>query len=377
MNISMFTSWQVRCGIANYSSSLVDALLQLDDTHVDIVPFDRQAHPRSDFQRWGRLMNAGDVAHIQHEYAFFGYLLPWKNHFHTFTSQIKKPLVITRHVTFDGPLLAQGSGLRHWLWKAKWSLYNARLNPYATYLNKGIFDTAQQVIVLSGRLKDHLLARGIREDKVHIVPPGVPAVQPALRDDTLRKAWGWLDKRIVCQFGFVAPAKGHPVALEALAQLPEDYVYLIAGGPRIQAHQTYANDIFRRAESLGLSHRIRMIGFMDEMDIARTIASSDLLVFPNTHADFSYSLITAIAYSSAPIIASNLYSHREVAEDCSGIALFNTGNANQLAQEIIRLCKDAATREYMLAGLRDYAQRHTWARVAEQTRAIYQLAMCP
>ncbi len=74
----MFTSWQVRCGIANYASLLVDALNKLDDTQVTVVPFDRQAHPRSDYEAWGRQLNAADVAHIQHEYTFFGYLAPWK-----------------------------------------------------------------------------------------------------------------------------------------------------------------------------------------------------------------------------------------------------------------------------------------------------------
>ena len=109
MKISLFTSWQVRCGIADYAAHLVEALQQLPDTQVAIVPFDRQTHPRADYVRWGQEMNAGEVAHIQHEYSFFGYRLPWRNQFGPFVAQIRKPLVITRHVTFDGPLMLPGT----------------------------------------------------------------------------------------------------------------------------------------------------------------------------------------------------------------------------------------------------------------------------
>lgn len=375
MNISMFTSWQVRCGIADYTKMLVNALQQLDNMQVAVVPFDRQPHPRSDFRAWGRQMNTGDVAHVQHEYAFFGYLLPWKNHFSTFVSEIQKPLVITRHVSLDGRLMVQGSGLRHTIWQAKWAFYSTRLNPYATVLNKKTFDVAQQIIVLTGRLKEQLLARGIDESKVHVIPPGVPDVPHATRDEALRASWGWQDKRIICHFGFVAPAKGHLIALDALAQLPDDYVYLIAGGSRIGAHDAYVEQIHQRVHMLGLSQRVRMTGYLLTEEIAPMLAASDVLIFPNTHADFSYSLVTAIACGSAPIVAADVYSHREVAGECAGVALFNAGDATHLAREIQRVCNDDDMRARMLEGMRNYTQHHTWARVAEHTRAVYELAL--
>jgi glycosyltransferase involved in cell wall biosynthesis len=377
MNISMFTPWQVRCGIADYTAHLIGALDQLDDTRVSVVPFDRQAHPREDYVRWGQQMNAGDVAHIQHEFSFFSYLLPWRNHFGAFAAQIHKPLVITQHVTFDGPLQVPGKGAGHAAWRAKWWLYNTGLGPYARRLNKETFDIAGEIIVLSARLKEHLLARGIAPGKVHVIPAGVPNVTKVAQDEALRASWGWHASRktIVCQFGFVAPAKGHMLALEALARLPEHYVLLIAGGPRLESQRGYLDELIERVAQLGLQQRVKITGYLSESDVPRHIAASDVLIFPNTHADFSYSVVTALAYQAAPVIASDLYSHREIAGYCPGLALFRAGDAADLAQQIEFMSTDASARNAAFEGMTRYTHAYSWLEMARRTREVYSLAL--
>lgn len=373
----MFSSWQVRCGIADYTAHLVDALNRLGDIRVSVVPFDRQPHPRSDYRRWGERMNDGDVAHVQHEYSFFGYLTPWHNHFDAFVKRIVRPLVITRHVSFDGPLTVPGRGMRHALWQVKWSLYNRWLGPYARYLNREIFDVARQIIVLSARLKDHLIARGIAATKIHVIPPGLPEVSPASRDEAqaLRAAWGWQDKRIVCQFGYIAPAKGHALALEALARLPEDAVLVIAGGARLDAHRPFVEALQQRITQAGLQSRVRIAGYLSAHDVARHLAASDVLIYPNTHADFSYSLLSGLAHRAAPAIASDIYAHREVAAECGGVALFRSGDAQHLAGEIERVTRDSALRRSMLEDIERYAQTHSWLHIAQRTAEVYRRAM--
>ncbi len=129
LNVRMFTSWQVRCGIASYAADLVGGAAQPARHEVEVVAYDRQRHPRSDYVAWGEAMNGGDVAHVQHEYSFFGYLVPWQNQYEAFITRIRRPLVITRHVTFDGPLTVPGSGVKHAIRRAKWAAYNRWLGP--------------------------------------------------------------------------------------------------------------------------------------------------------------------------------------------------------------------------------------------------------
>lgn len=371
MNVSMFTSWQVRCGIASYAADLVAALDSLPKTAVQVVPYDRQVHPRRDYVAWGEAMNDGDVAHIQHEYSFFGYLLPWRNQYGAFVDGIRKPLVITRHVTFDGPLNLPGRSWMHGIRRAKWAAYNRWLGPYARYLNKDIFDRADQVIVLSGRLKEHLVARGVEGDKIHIIPAGVPLAPPATGGEVLRVAWGWQDKRVLGVFGYITPAKGHNLAVAALAELPDDVVLLVAGGLRRTGDQGVLDSLQREIAAAGLGERVRITGYVDESAVPAHIAACDLLLYPATHADSSYSLVTGLAYAVAPVVASDVYGHREVAERGAGITLFASGDAAALAAAAAELLASPEQRAAALAEQRIYAQVYSWPAIAAQTREVY------
>jgi glycosyltransferase involved in cell wall biosynthesis len=371
MKVTMFTSWQVRCGIANYTADLVQALNDLDDTTVQVAPYDRRPHPRADYRRWGEAMNAGDVAHIQHEYSFFGYLTPWGNHFGALVAPIRRPLVITRHVTFDGPLTIPGRGVLHMVRRIKWSLYNRWLGPYATYLNRDTFAVADQIIVLSARLKAHLVDRGLDAGRIHVIPAGAPAVPQAAGGAELRASWGWGGERVLGIFGYITPAKGHTLAVEALAHLPEDVVLLVAGGVRRRQDQATLAALERQIASLGLQDRVRITGYLEEEQTPAHIDACDLLLYPATHADSSYSLITGIAYRHAAIVASDVFGHREVAERKAGIELFPSGDARALAQTVAALLDSPRRRAELMAEAASYVQRYVWPAVARQTRNVY------
>ena len=377
MKIEMFTSWQVRCGIADYATELVAGLRALPLTDVDIVPFDREIHPQSDYIRWGYDLNRGDVAHIQHEYSFFGYLTPWSNQFRSLVSRITQPIVITRHVSFDGPLSVPGVGLKHTIRQIKWAMYNRWLGPYARVLNKDTFDIANQIIVLSGRLKDHLTSRGIDAGKIHVIPAGAPVVPPATGGAVIRDRHGWAGKRVIGQFGYIAPAKGHRIMLEALARLPEDYVLLIAGGPRIEAHRTYQNEIEAQISAMGIGNRVRITGFLPTAEVARHIDACDVLVYPYTHADFSYSVATGLAYNHAPVVASDVYVHREIATYCPGLTLFRSGDPAALVTALRQAAMNNQVRNQAFNGMARYIREYTWAAMAEKTRDVYVAATRP
>lgn len=375
MHISMFTSWQVHCGIASYASHLRDALNTLDDTRVSIVPYDRQVHPRADYVRWGQSLNHGEIAHIQHEYAFFGYLLPWQNHFRSLTRQIDKPIVITKHVSFDGPLNIPGHNPAHLIKQIKWAMYNRWLGPYASYLNKGTFEIAQQIIVLSARLKDQLIRRGLKPDRIHVIPAGVPQFPTVSGGDQLRADWSWHTKKIIGLFGYITPAKGHLIALDSLAHLPEDYVLLIAGGLRRGADRSALDAIEQKIDQLRLQPRVRITGYLEEADIAKHIQACQVLIYPYTHVDSSYSVVTGLAYQSVPIIASDVYAHRELASQGAGLALFRSGEPIELAKSIEAIVNDRDRQAQMLAADKRYAYDHSWSAIAQQTREVYRQAI--
>lgn len=375
MKITMFSSWQVRCGIATYTADLAGSLASLPETDVEIVPYDRKPHPRADYKVWGGAMNAGDVAHIQHEYSFFGYRTPWTNHYGAFVNQIRRPLVITRHVTFDGPLTVHGSGPVHMMRRAKWSLYNRWLGPYATYLNRDIYAIADQIIVLSARLKVHLVERGLDAAVIHVIPAGVPKVPSPAGGEQLRIEWSWAEKRVMGMFGYITPAKGHSLALEALARLPENVVLLIAGGIRRDQDRLVLASLDRQIIELGLQNRVRITGYLPDEHVPAHIDACDLLLYPATHADSSYSLATGIAYQHAPLIASDVFGHREVAERSAGIVLFRSGDVHSMTATIRQLLDNPEQRNELVEEMTRYSLRYGWPAIAAQTRAVYSEAI--
>jgi glycosyltransferase involved in cell wall biosynthesis len=165
-------------------------------------------------------------------------------------------------------------------------------------------------------------------------------------------------------FGYITPAKGHPLMLDALARLPERYVLLIAGGLRREADRTVLTGLQQRIQQLKLHHRVRITGYLAEADVPRHIHACTALIYPATHVDSSYSLITGLAYQHAPLIASDVFGHREVAERQAGIALFRSGDAADLAR-VIQLSLPMPTAG-LRAGTLRYA-RYAWQNIAQQT----------
>jgi glycosyltransferase involved in cell wall biosynthesis len=381
MKICIFSSWNIRCGIFNYTSHVKEALESLQPpVEVQIVPFDRKPHSREEYMQWGRQMNAGDVAHIQFDYSFFRYLLPWQNTFPAFVSQIQKPLIITRHVSFDGKLNLTSKNARALVHQAKWKLYQTKANPYATYLNKTLFDVADQLIVLSTHVRDQLLARGYPADKINVLPPGVPPVKMAPPEavHAARARWdaeGWAGKTVLGNFGYVGVTKGLPIIAQALVQLPENVVLLIGGGVREPEHQPALDAFMDEVRRLRLEPRVKVTGYLDDDALAAQGSAVDLHVYAHTRAEFSYTVTTAMALKAAPIIASDIAAHAELARNGAGIRLFRNKDPNDLARVIRETLADAAGSRAMLQQFDAYIQNHTWKRIAQRTLGVYLKAM--
>jgi len=225
--------------------------------------------------------------------------------------------------------------------------------------------------VLSARLKTHLVERGLDASRIHVIPAGVPKVDAPAGGDVLRATWQWTGKRIVGMFGYITLAKGHSLAVDALAQLPEDVALLVAGGVRRNEDRSVLVALERQIARLGLQNRVRITGYLQDEDLPRHIDACDLLLFPATHADSSYSLVTGIAYQHAPLVASDIFGHQEVAKRGAGVELFRSGNATALATTVLRLLDNPDRRANLIAETSRYAQRYGWPAIAAQTRKIY------
>jgi len=132
---------------------------------------------------------------------------------------------------------------------------------------------ADAIVVLAEGVRDHLVAKGIDADRIHVVPNGADPVESTADRPATRARLGWADDEVVAVYaGAHGPANGLDLLLDAAAGLghegPALRVVLVGDGaekPRLQA----------RVEHEGLD-RVQMLDPVPKQDVATLLAAADV-----------------------------------------------------------------------------------------------------
>jgi glycosyltransferase involved in cell wall biosynthesis len=215
------------------------------------------------------------------------------------------------------------------------------------------------VIANSAATAEAFRAAGGREDKVVVIPTGVDPgplrSQGGENTAELRRALGIPDaaRMVVGLFGRIAPWKGQHVAIEAIAQL-EGTVLLIVGAP-LFGETAYAHELERLIERLGLSHRVKLLGFRE--DVPRLMRVADVVVHTSLAPEpFGRVLVEAMLVER-PVIAADAGGAREIVQEETTGLLVPPGRSDRLAEALQRLLADPALREAMGRCGRERAER--------------------
>lgn len=345
MRVTLLTSWNERCGIAAYARGLVAALEQRVAVEVVPVRFDRPA--AAQWEGWAAALAAGDLAHLQHAYAFFGGFHPLRDRFTRLIRRVRRPVLLTVH-EFD-----PGSG-----WRA----------PYHRWFNRRalLAPAVRRWIVHTEPLREALVGLGAPPDRIHVLPMPVPDPLPTPPREAVRDALGWRERIVLLIPGFLARRKGYDVALAGLAQLPRDYLLVAAGGEHAADRTGTAADLQALAARLGVADRFAITGYLSDEALAAHLVASDLVLAPFRAMTGSASLHLAIAYRKA-IVASDLPPNRPL--PC--VERVPIGDADALAATIRRLIASPAERHALEQAADRFARDHGYRRLAEETVAIY------
>lgn len=371
MKVSMLTTIGDRCGVATYASTLASSIS--DRVDLNLVPIEAGSHDPDEYRRLADALNEADVIHIQHEYAFFGGIMPGRSQFHHLLPMLRRPVVLTAHTTYTVEhMLRQGrkQGPHHRA--AKWLVSHWR--PYTRLIEVEPYSHGH-VIVHTRQAADALAGRGIAPGLVHVIPAGIPAAYPTPADPA---AFGAridaLPGPALTVFGFVNQFKGYETALDALLRLPDSVWLLIAGGTRTPEDEPYLKGLLEHADRLGVGNRIRITGFLTEPDIAAAMSLTAIALVPHFQATGSYSVAFALAYSR-PVIASDLPCFREIAEDGGGVLLTPPGDPVKLAAVIRRLMEAPGERQGLVTKTDRYIAERSWETAAARTVDVYGQAL--
>jgi glycosyltransferase involved in cell wall biosynthesis len=231
---------------------------------------------------------------------------------------------------------------------------------------------APLIVSVSGSVRSEIIQTlDLPPERVRVVHNGVDTdrysrdAYPGARRTLESRIGADLSDAVVVLFvGYEFERKRLGVAIQAVAAQPVDNVHLIvAGGASPEAYRQLAG-------ALGVADRVHFMGHSD--DVPSLLAACDIFLFPTRYEAASLAILEAAA-SGLAIVTTDVAMASEVLVDGEdSLLLPNTEDHRPASQALGRLLKDRALRSKLGAAARDKMQNHTWDRVWERYRSLYE-----
>jgi glycosyltransferase involved in cell wall biosynthesis len=165
-------------------------------------------------------------------------------------------------------------------------------------------EAADGLLAVSASLKQEMADRGMPADRIRVHHTGVDLdlYRPLGRAAT--KESMSLSGSVVATVGALIERKGQSFAIDALSRLPEATLLLIGDGPDRPALE-------KRADALGLRHRVRFLGSLPREEVARYLAAADVMLLPTRAEGIANVWVEALACGT-PVVTCDAGGAREV-----------------------------------------------------------------
>src|SRR5829696_5386834 len=222
--------------------------------------------------------------------------------------------------------------------------------------------SAEAVLVITPRLRRLLLADGVDEHRIHLIPPGVNS---SLFEGPFEDPFAGIGRPRVLFVGRLTPQKGvHTlVAAAGLLEDPSVRVLLVGDGPERKALE-------REAERIDAGDRVRFLGFFAHERLPAAMAHTDVLVLPSVYEELGTVLLEAM-WAGLPIVASRTGGIPDVIEDGVNGLLVPPGDPVALARAIDRLFADRALAHRLSAEARKRGKDYDWEVLAGRVLEVY------
>lgn len=353
-----------RCGLATFTEALADALTSRSGSTADVVRVLDQPEvcPPGDVADRVRVraelvpgdtgsaaravaaLDACDVAIVQHEYGIYGGADG--DEILDLLAAVRSPIVVVLHTVLAAPTRRQRDVLI------------------------AVCTAATIVVVMTHNAGDILTEHyGVDEARVRMIPHGV-ATFAATPEPHARKR--------VVTWGLISPGKGIEWGIRAMAELGDLHPaveYIVAGQthPKVLAHagESYRMMLTDLVDRLGLEGDVRLDGrYLDAPDLARLVASADVVLLPYDSRDQATSGVLAEAVAAGvPVVATGFPHARELLADGAGIVVEHE-DPSAIATALRKILTAEAVAEHMREVALRSADETSWAAVADQYREL-------
>ena len=239
---------------------------------------------------------------------------------------------------------------------------------------------ANQVVTICQGLREDLIARGIPNAKIGVVPNAVDIEHFSLSsgpDPELKSRLGLADCRVIGFLGSFYAYEGLDLLIAALpgilAKAPDVRLLLVGGGPQ-------EANLKAQAAALGLTDKVVFVGRVPHAEVSRYYDLVDLLAYPR-HPMRLTELVTPLKPLEAMaqghlLIASDVGGHKELISDGQTGVLFRAGDSEDLAIKTLATLALADHGAAIRANGRSFVERErNWARSIANYKTIYGAAL--
>lgn len=346
-----------QCGLATFTAALHGALdEQVASTVVRVVDAPATS-PQPEVvghlvrgsatsaRRARDLLDAHDVAVVQHEYGIFGG--PDGRDVVPLLEALRVPVVVVLHTVLEEPTTGQREVMLR------------------------LLASARVAVTMTETARERLVRRyGADPRAVVVVPHGAVdhrGVRAAARPD---------DRPLVLTWGLLGPGKGIEHALQAVAALRDlapRYLVLGRTHPKVaERHgEAYRDGLRRQVRALGITELVELDDtYLSVPDLAAVVASSDVVLLPYDSRDQVTSGVLTEAVAAGRPVVSTAFPHAvELLTDGPGLVVAQ-GDGAVLATALRRVLTEPGLAGELARRARERAPDLMWRSVASRYLAV-------
>jgi glycosyltransferase involved in cell wall biosynthesis len=204
-----------------------------------------------------------------------------------------------------------------------------------------LFSLADQVIVPSTPARDLMFSLRVPAERVTLTPYSVDndwwmAQSEKVDRDHIRTSWGATPQTGVVLFcAKLQPWKRPLDLLHAFAQVQSSNCLLVFAGEGAQRAE-----IEHEAAALGISHRIRLLGFVNQSQLPAIYTAADVMVLPSEYEPFAV-VVNEASCCGTPVVASDrVGAARDLITPVSPSLIYPCGSVPALADLLSHLLSD-------------------------------------
>jgi glycosyltransferase involved in cell wall biosynthesis len=235
---------------------------------------------------------------------------------------------------------------------------------------------SQKIIAVSHAVKDDLIEKGIRPDKIKVIYNGVDkdsfSQSGEAKDSLSTSRHPGKDSFVFAHIGQFVPWKNHILFLKAASNVAKclpDARFALVGANIFNRGTKYERSVFSYAKSAPIAERIDFVGWQEDM--SEVWPQIDCLVHTAEQEPFGRVIIEAMAHR-IPVIAVGTCGPGEIIQDHKTGILVPADNVEALSEAMLNVAQDRQLTDRLVnAAFEHTMSNFTADKTAAQIQEVY------